>query len=275
METKPNDDKQVAPSKGQADTPVAKADTGSDPLSEQKSDSTKNSEDKGQSDFDVQKEYTDLKKSYGEIRSEFTRRTQHEAELERKLAAVAEQNKQIAEKLAQAVAAPFNSEQFMEDFKTHGPKALDPYYDARDKRIQDQNDKIFQELTAKNVKLETKFEATARRGDSQNYPDFQALEPTMQEIAMRQDCPVDLNKPIPDVLDALYKLAKEEHSADAVKAAAKDGRQKAEADLAKESATAVAGGGKAPTTAETADLENMPMDKLEKLIVDKYGVAER
>lgn len=222
----------------------------------------------GQPGFDVQR-------SYEELRKEFTRRTQYEAELQKKLSAIEESNKNLAESLAKATEEPFNPEQFMETFKSQGPKALEPYLDKRLKSLVEKYDKTIDTLQSERIQDRTRIEVLIRRADEANFPDFERLENAMRDLAASENCPVDLNRPIPEVLDTLYKLVREQHSGEAVIAAEQLGKSKAEAQLAKEAATAVAGGGKPSGTVTPGDMKNMKLDDLEKLVIQMHGIADR
>ena len=220
----------------------------------------------GQVDFDV-------RKSYEELRKEFTRRTQHEKELMSRLSAMEESAKQQAELLAKATEEPYNPDVFMETWKAQGPKALDPYIQKRDAAIRADYDKRLSEIQQKTMQQDITLNLALRRGDEENYPDFHSLEGVMNDIATAESCPVDLTKPIPEVLDALYKLAKEQHSIEAIKQAEKLGAQNKEQELAKEAATAVAGGGKHQGVT-SPDFSKMSVSDMRKHLISKIGEAE-
>src|SRR3990172_8344488 len=93
----------------------------------------------GQPDFDV-------RKSYEELRKEFTRRTQHEKELLNRLTSIQQAARKQAELLAKATEEPHNPDVFMESWKSQGPKALDPYYQRREQAIREEYDKKISEL---------------------------------------------------------------------------------------------------------------------------------
>ena len=129
-------------------------------------------------------------------------------------------------------------------------------------------DKQFSSLGEKLMAYEIKDALRDRRGDSELYPNFRQLEPVMKEIADSANCPIDINnQPIEVVLDALYKLAREQNSSAAVSQAKELGRKEAEVSLAKEAKSAVAGGGKsgnAPFNPKDASAEQMRKYFVEK-----------
>ena len=216
----------------------------------------------------------DVQKSYEELRKEFTRRTQHEAEMVKKLQAIEEYNQRLAEQLAKVAEKPFDIEQFKRDWETRGPKALDDYLGNKLKAIESKYSKQLQDEQLARTQLNAQMEVYARRGDEQNYPDFEKLEQKMADIYNDENCPIDKSKPISYVLDALYKLAREQNSSEAVKMAEDMGRKKAEAQLAKESKTTVAGGGKTQGGIPS-DLSTMEFKKLEEVVTNMVGIADR
>jgi hypothetical protein len=112
------------------------------------------------------------------------------------------------------------------------------------------------------------------RTNSEKYPNFTDLEPTMQELVNSGTVTWEDSQPIGDVIDHLYNLAKTRHSEEAIKQAEAHGKQKAEAELANEAKAAVATGGKGVSTSP-ADLQKMPLDKLEQLAIQLHGIADR
>lgn len=220
----------------------------------------------GKSEFDVQK-------SYAELRREFTKRTQHEKELMTRLAAMEESFQKQAELLARATEEPFNPDTFKQTWETQGPKALDPYIQKREQALQSKYDKQLADMQTQMMQDRIQLNLALRRGDEETYPDFHALEPVMNDIAASDNCPVDLTKPIGEVLDALYKLAREANTGDALKQAEKIGAKNKEAELAKEAQTAVAGGGKHQGVT-TPDFSKMSVADMRKQFVSKFGEAE-
>jgi len=220
----------------------------------------------GKPEINYQKRYEDLHRDY-------TRRTQHEKEVMTRLQVMEESFQKQAELLAKATEEPFNPETFKQSWETQGPKALDSYYQKREQALRQEYDKRLTEQSQQSKATEIKLTLAMRRGDEESYPNFHDLEPVMNEIAASEDCPVDLSRPIDDVLDALYKLARESHSVDAIKAAEGIGAKNKEKELAKEAATAVAGGGKHQGVT-SPDFAKLSSEKMREQLVSKYGVAE-
>lgn len=260
----------TTPDQGQVNT------TGTDQTVSQTSQSgqtdttTNKTESTGQSGIDVQevqRKYETLEKSYKELQRFSTQTSQERAEIKKELGLLKEYIEKATEK-------PFNIEQFKREWDAHGPKALDNYFQPQLKKMQDEYAIKMQESEKSLKGLTAQVELYARRGDEVNYPDFEKLEEKMTQIASNPSCPVNLNAPIGQVLDALYKLAREANSSEAVKAAEELGRKKGEASLAKESKTTVAGGGKTKGGIP-ADLSKMEFKKLEQVVTDMVGIADR
>jgi len=164
--------------------------------------------------------------------------------------------------------------QFMRDFQAQGPKALDAYAQKYYvSPIKSEFDTFRKEAIAKQIDSESKISVLIRRADSENFPDFKKLESKMYEI-IEKDPSFEKIDNIDEMLDRAYELARERSSVDAIKQAEELGKQKAEADLAKESKTTVATGGKTVGTT-TPNLRTMDFDKLEKLVESLHGLADR
>ena len=89
------------------------------------------------SDTDAQPEF-DVRKSYEELRKEFTRRTQNESQLKKQYAdslmqlqSLQESHKQLAQMIQQATKKPIDPEQFIADLQKQGPAALDTYLEEK------------------------------------------------------------------------------------------------------------------------------------------------
>jgi hypothetical protein len=216
----------------------------------------------------LQSELAKQTKAYNEIRKEFTRRTQHESELQKKL-------DQVYDTLAKATETPIDPEQFIRDLRTQGPKAFEPHFSKWVEPMKAEHNKQIEERDARALKLETNFELLRRRTDAESYPDFKQLEPIMAEIAESDNCPVNWNLGVSECYDLLYKLAKDRSAEKAVKIAHQAGKQEAEKELVKEAKTAVTGGGKtAGTTVPNLDNEK-DISKLRELVIQLHGVADR
>jgi len=187
------------------------------------------------------KELQSVNKNYGNLRSEFTRRTQYEAQLKQQIETL---HKAFAEATKQEVSP----EEFMKSLQTQGVKAFDPLRDQWTKELKDEHNKALAERDGQISKLEINVAIMSRRADSENYPDFAKLMPVMQEIAGSENCPVDWNQDVDVIYDTLYKLARDLKAEESVKKAHELGRKEADAQAAKEASTAVAAGGKTNTS---------------------------
>jgi hypothetical protein len=229
--------------------------------------------------FDAQKRYEDLDKRYKDLQREFTPLSQERAKSRQEVDGLKKQVEQFAEALAEATKTPFDIEQFKRDFAAQGPKALDSYFDSRLKK---EIEKVKQDYDARLAKSEERYtnvasnhEVLIRANNEKDYPDFVKLYPLICELAKPESqTKIDFNREIGPILDDLYKLAKERSSEEALRIATEEAKKKAEADAARESDTTVATGGKARRTSNP-DLETMPLDKLEQLVLQQHGVADR
>jgi len=228
--------------------------------------------------FDAQKSYSELEKSYNELRKFSTQTAQERAELKRHLSELQTQQKQLLETIQKATEAPFDIEQFKREFEEKGPEALNGYLqknlESRLGELQSKYDKMIGDLREQNSRLSIQYGVEVRRANTEKYPNFDALYPKMCELAKDPKCPVDMTKSEDEILDGLYALAKSQSSEEAVKIAATEAKKRAEAEIAKESKTTVATGGKRGTTS-TPNLHEMKLDDLEKLVIQMHGVADR
>ena len=216
----------------------------------------------------------DVRKSYEELRRDYTRQTQARAAYEKKISEMESAQKEMRERLEQATKKPVDLEKFFQDLKAQGPDAILPFLKPELEKLSKSYDEKLTERARENQALTMEINLLNRRMDTKNYPDFIALEPKMRELVESGKAAVDFNKPIPEVIDALYNLVRSSNSVEAIKVAEKAAYSKAQAELAKESKTAVAGGGKG-TSVTPADLQKMPLDKLEALVEQMHGVADR
>lgn len=269
----PTNDKLAAPEQGQAVQPVESDKAVETAQKTETNVSTDKSQSNGQPTFDPQKSYQDLQKSYQELRGFATRTSMERAELAKKLESIEASHKQLSDMLAKAMETPVNPEELIRD-----PKAfreyLDKHLNTHSKAQREEYDKTVKELNSKVSNYEYKLEELTREYNAKDYPGWKELKPTMVELAQDPNCPINFNQPIGNVLDALYKLARDRNGDEAIKQAEAMARKKAEADIANEAKTSVATGGK--TGASTPqDLRNMPFNKLEEVVTQMVGVADR
>lgn len=233
----------------------------------------------GQAGQDWQKRYLETQdlyakqlKSFNELRGKLVTQGTEKNKFADELKGMKTQMQQIAEALAKATATPYDPDQFMEELRTQGPKAIENHLKGTiDKQAQAYEAKI-QAISGQMRKMNTSFAVKECRADSKNYPDFQKMEGTMAEVMteLRENFKAGLigdpDQVEPEELVGyLYNEAKLRHSQDAIKAAEAHGAAKATAELAKEASTAVAGGGRSAKLVPT-DPNKMTSDQLAELI---------
>lgn len=265
-------------------TEVTKPDVADTAKSEQKTDPLKPKVEV-QPAFDAEKSFSELNKQLAETRKWATQQAQQRAALEKEIAAIKAAQKPVLEKVAKD--SELNDlQQLQRALQAQDPQALNAILAKREQAIQA---KLQQEYSqqleevraqAEEARMESKAlkydrEVERRRADSKTFPNFTDLEPTMKKLV--EDKVVVWNEEeqsIGEVIEHLYNLAKSQHSEEAIKLAEKSGKDKAEAALADEAKAAVATGGKGVSTTP-ADLHSMPLDKLEQLVIQLHGVADR
>jgi len=204
-------------------------------------------------------------KNYQELRAWTTRASQENAALRKQ---INEQNaslKQLTEMFTKATEKPYDPDQFMEEFRQQGPKFIEKQLEAaltsKVSAYAERMDSIQSELAA----VRTEAAVKDCRLDSANFPDFQKLEPDMQKILDSGVIPQEevQSKPLPELLNQLFQMAKLQHSQEAIKAAESNGRKAAEAELAREARSGVAGGGRVVGQMST-DLKTASAAELKK-----------
>lgn len=215
--------------------------------------------------FDAKTSYDQLQKSYGELRKEFTRRTQHESELQKKL-------DNLTGLIAKATEVPLNPEQFLKDLQTQPQKALEPLFAKQIEGVKSEYSQTIEGLNQRLSLSEFRAERLARVLDGDNYPDFKKLEPLMKQLADDENTPLDFNREPGEILDALYKLARTLSMETAIQEARTIGKKEAESQLQKEAATSVVTGGKSGIPGNPSDIKDMA--KLRQYFVSQIGEAE-
>lgn len=255
-----------------ADAPVA-AETKPAPTGEQPGQAS--TEPINQPPFDVQKSYEELRKQFTRVTQDYSRDRKTWNQTLSELKSVKESQSKLAELLSRATEVPVDPAQFMQDLQTQGPKALEGYLKKHVEAATKQIQESYVEQANKALALEIRLEKMSRRMDVTNYPDWDKLEPVMNEIAdpdNNDPTPIDWNQPIGLVYDALYKLARSRSSEDAVRAAEQFGKAQAEKQLGKEAATAVPGGGKGGSV--TTDPRSMTAPQLRQYFISQGMVEE-
>ena len=235
--------------------------------------------DAGQAGQDWQKRYLETQdlyakqlKHFNELRGKLVTQGTEKNQFAEELKSMKTQMTQIAEALAKVTATPYDPDQFMEELRTQGPKAIESHLKGTiEKQAQAYEAKI-QAINGQMRKMNTAFTVKECRADSKNYPDFAKMETTMADVMteLRENFKAGLigdpDQVEPEELVGyLYNEAKLRHSQDAIKAAEAHGAAKATAELAKEASTAVAGGGRSAKLVPT-DPNKMTSDQIAELI---------
>lgn len=236
-----------------------------------------------QSVKDWQKEYeraeaarAAVEKSYNEARQRMSIQGREKNEAKARFDSLEKTLKHLSEGIAPLLhKETYNPDQFMEDLRAQGPQfVLDLVKKQREELLADTTPKI-ESLMETVTKLETKDAVNARLSDSENYPDFKALEPAMVEIYESSREVFDAKYPeLGAKIDALYNFAKLQRSPDALKQAEALGAKRTEAALIREAHTAGAGGGKAGAVSVLDPRkDNMTLDQMRKYFAD-HGLVK-
>jgi len=219
----------------------------------------------------------DYAAKYKELQRAYTQETQRRAALEKdsgRWSSVEKRLEEQAKSLAELRKQPYDREKFLAEFQDKGPEILKPLWLEDINAVKTEYGKTVSDLQAEIRNQRTAMAVQERRFDTENYPGFRKLEPVIGEMLNDPNCPVDFSKPIGEVIDVLYSLARQTNSAEAIAEAEKAGAKKAEANLVRESRTTVTSGGKAASTSKP-DLQNMKLDDLRKHLIELNGIADR
>lgn len=201
------------------------------------------------------KQLESVNKNYGSLRSEYTRRTQYEAQLKSQIDS-------IQKAFTEATRQEISPEEFMKSLQTQGVKAFDPLKQEWQKEIKSEYEKALESQQSEVASMKNDMAVMRREKDTANYPDFEKLKPVMAQLADSENCPVDWNQDINLVYDTLYKLARDLKAEESVKQAREIGRKEADTQAAKEASTAVATGGKTNTSG--SDMRQMSAADMKK-----------
>lgn len=231
-----------------------------------------NKGDEGE-EFDAQKsiqkledELSQSNKNYDELRRKATQDWQSAAEQKRQYEQMQKSMESMVDKLNSLNREKVDPEQFMEDLKSQGPKALDNYIKSYVDPLKEKNEKATEARKKADNIRNYEIQFLRRSVNTEKYPGFANMEDKMNELAAKPDCPVNLQGDIGEVLDALYKLSKDSSSDNAVKKALDKGAEQERKRLAKEAKTGVAGSGRSRSSSEVPDLYNMPLEKLRAML---------
>jgi hypothetical protein len=218
--------------------------------------------------------YTTLEKSYNELRKKLQEQGTERNQYRNKLETLEKQQAQILQHIAKLTERPYDPDQFMEELRTQGPKALDGLVQKPLSELKSQYDQRLADSDNKYRTLETRYEIQERKLNPEKYPDFAKLESEMTQAFLNGGLPFPTGPEVPigEVIDSLYNYVRLQHSQDAIKAAEQLGHKKAEAELAREAHTGVAGGGKTAGLS-VVDYEKMPLAKLREIAVKQFGEA--
>ncbi len=229
----------------------------------------------------VEQPAVDYAAKYKELQRAYTQETQRRAALEKshaslegKWGSVEKRLEEQAKHLAELRKEPYNREKFLTEFQDKGPEILKPLWQEDINSVKNEYSKTVSGLEQQIREQRTAMAVQERRFDTENYPGFRKLEPVISEMLNDPNCPVDFSKPISEVIDVLYSLARQSNSAEAIAEAEKAGANKAEAKLVRESRTTVTGGGKAASTSKP-DLQALSTAELRKHLIELNGIADR
>lgn len=211
---------------------------------------------------------------YKELQRAYTQETQKRASYEKQWSQITAKLEEQAKHLAELRKQPYDREKFLAEFQDKGPEVLRPIWAEDINSVKTEYSKQLDSYRATLDGMEWKLTLSDFRSDAENYPDFKKLEPVISQMIEDPNCPVDFSKPKAQVVDALYQLARQTSSADAIKMAEAEGQKKAEARIVKESKATVTGGGKAASISQP-DLSKMDVKQLRDYYVQLNGVVDR
>lgn len=211
---------------------------------------------------------------FKELQRAYTQETQRRAALEKQWGGVSSKLEEQARILAELRKQPYDREKFLTEFQDKGPEVLRPIWSEDINSVKQEYSKHLDAYRSQLDGMEWKLTLSDFRADSENYPDFRKLESVISQMIDDPNCPVDFSKPKAQVVDALYQLARQTSSAEAIKMAEAEGQKKAEARIVKESKTTVTGGGKAASISQP-DLGKMDVKSLRDYYVQLNGVVDR
>lgn len=230
----------------------------------------------------LSKTHAQVEKNYAELRRKLVTQGTESNQSKKQLSEMQLQLKALGEALAKATEQPYDSAQFQEELFKQGPKYIEDIFGKKEKALREHYDGQLKERDQRFRKMETSYTVESRRRDTEKFPNFKEMEPTMSDIylQLKEDFHSGLTDKDPDAVDAdklvdrLYELAKLHHSKDALIAAEADGAAKAKADIARERATSVAGAGKNSQSVTTPLDPNTLKAKDLRSQFDKLGMVD-
>lgn len=275
----------VNPQEGKTNEEAVKAGTDQQPVGPDASSQDKDTANKTGEVADgddalirLKSEHEKLQKRYKDAERKITELGQDRSHISRSFETLTSQITDLQQKLATATKKPLPSkEQFIAELQAKGVEALMPYIQEPVAEMKTHYENELSARDERELQKELRFEKFYRENDTANYPGFKELWPEMQRLARDSSTPVNYEAGVGTALDALYKLARADHSGDAILEAEKAAKEKAEANLAKEANSGVASGGKkgGSTSLTDKELRDMPLDKLREAVSSLHGVADR
>jgi hypothetical protein len=205
-------------------------------------------------------------KSYKEIQRAYTIATMEGKKTREELAELKTLWKSLSESFAKATEKPYDPDAWMEELRNGGPDVINRHIKQA---IQRETEAFMSKLSESekeisDLKYDRAYERRAK--DSENYPDFVKLEPSMIKILSNPLSGIHKEGMTYDELfDAAYEAAKrsisEEDFKKKLEEAKEEGRKSVEASLKKEAAATVAGGGKVGAK-PALDPEQMSLEDL-------------
>lgn len=194
----------------------------------------------------------------------FTRKSQEAADMRKQI-------ESLSKMIEKATKAPIDPKQFLNDFQTKGPAALEPLFKEREDALKSEFSKTIEEVQTANETLQYEVAKMQRRADSERYPDFQKLEPKMAQVLTEGKLALDFSQGADAVMDTLYNHVKSLNADQAIADAKALGKQEEQNLARKEAGASTAGGGKAGVTTDPSKLS---LDEHRKMLINKIGLAD-
>jgi septal ring factor EnvC (AmiA/AmiB activator) len=212
-----------------------------------------------------EEDFNGLKKNYDELRSWTTRTAAENSKVKKELESLHQSIGSLTEALNRSNTKKVDPQTFLEDFNKRGPEVLDELFSTREKAIREAYDRKLAEQADQIRAVAINSEIATRKHDPK-YPDWEKLEPTMNKIASDPNCPIDFSKPEVEIMDELYKLAKEDKMPGAMEQMKQDLKAQIRKELEEEARTASDGTGGKKGVITNKKIEEMSLDDLEKYI---------
>jgi len=154
-----------------------------------------------------------------ELRKWNTRVSQENKKLRDEMAAIRAEQEKTYKLLAKMSKTPMDYKELSKKSPEELAQIIENEKESATAELQERLDALASEAKAK----DTALERMRREQDTENYPEWKRLYPSIVKIAMgptgQGDPRIDFTKPAAEVLDALYELALQENPASAAQAA--------------------------------------------------------